>query len=129
MMAFPVNTPFDLNELLPAMTNFPFQQFFQSLFFQGLALFLCNGITNTIAAILFLKKNDNLALKFALAAGIPLIAWDAYELLFLPNLVAVFYLLVGLVQVIMCIHLLNPRQEDKYQFVALTLIGYMITIR
>ena len=111
-MLFPVDTPLGLGALLPAMTNFPFQMFFQTLFWSGLALALCNGICNLTAAVLFIIKRDLLALKFALAAGFLLIIWDSYEMIFLPNPLAVLYGLVGVAQVIMCITLLRKKEKQ-----------------
>jgi len=102
MMLFPVDTPLGLSALLPQMGNFPFQMFFQTLFWSGLALFLCNGLCNLIAAGLFFKKRDARALVFGFIGGLLLIIWDVYELIFLPNPAAVLYLLFGVVQAIMC---------------------------
>lgn len=107
MMLFPVDTPLGLGAVLPAMGNFPFQMFFKTLFWSGLALFLCNGVCNLIAAGLFLKKRDTKALLFGFIAGILLIVWDVYELIFLPNPMAVLYALFGVIQAIMCYRLLR----------------------
>ena len=114
MMLFPVDTPLGLGALLPAMGNFPFQVFFRTLFWPGFALILCNGVGNLIAAGLFFRKRDALALWFAYAAGILLILWDVYEMIFLPNPLAVFYGLIGVAQVIMCLYLLR-KQEFRRQ--------------
>jgi len=113
MMIFPVDTPLGLSALLPAMGNFPFQVFFRTLFWSGLALVLCNGVCNLIAAVLFLTKRDVLALWFAYAAGILLILWDVYEMIFLPNPLAVVYGLIGVAQVIMCLYLLRKLEFKK----------------
>ncbi|MCL1790605.1 MAG: hypothetical protein FWG40_04500 [Peptococcaceae bacterium] len=113
MMVFPVDTPLGLGALLPAMTKFPFQMFFQTLFWSGLALALCNGVFNSIAAVFFMGKRDRTALKFAFVAGILLIIWDTYETIFLPNPLAVLYGLMGVVQVILCVFLLGRVKETR----------------
>jgi len=107
MMLFPVDAPFGLAALLPRMGGFPFQVFFKTLFWPGLALFLCNGVCNLTAAGLFLRKRDAKALLFGLIAGVLLIVWDVYELAFLPNPLAALYVLLGVVQAAMCYHLLR----------------------
>ena len=109
MMLFPVDNPFGLGAILPEMGNFPFQMFFQTLFWSGLALLLCNGVCNLIAAGLFFKRQDATALIFALLGGILLIIWDTYELLFLPNPAAVLYLLFGVVQTVLCYLLIRKK--------------------
>ena len=110
MMVFPVDTPLGMGALLPAMGNFPFQMFFQTLFWSGLALFLCNGVCNLIAAGLFFRQRDDLALVFGLVAGILLIIWDVYEYIFLPNPAAVLYFLFGVVQALLCYRLIRQRK-------------------
>jgi len=113
MMLFPVDNPFGLGAILPEMGNFPFQMLFQTLFWSGLALLLCNGVCNLIAAGFFFKKRDSLALTFALLGGILLIVWDTYELIFLPNPAAVLYLLFGVAQTIMCYLLIRKNKASK----------------
>jgi zinc transporter ZupT len=98
MMIFPVNTPLGLSALLPEMRNFPFQMFFQTLFWSGLALFLVNGVSNMIACWFFKRKNNVMAFRFAFLAGILLIIWCTYESLFLPNALVIFYFTLGAAQ-------------------------------
>jgi hypothetical protein len=98
MMIFPVDTPLGLSALLPEMGNFPFQMFFQTLFWSGLALFLVNGVSNMIACWFFQRKNDVMAFRFALLAGFLLAIWGIYESLFLPNTLIIVYLFLGAIQ-------------------------------
>lgn len=110
MMIFPVNTPLGLNELLPAMKNFPFQDiFFKDLFWSGLALLLCNGVCNTISVIQFIRKKSSFT-GWTLAASLLLILWCITELLFLPNVPAVFCLVLGIIQLILSVKVRNQNQ-------------------
>jgi len=112
MMLFPVNTPLGLNEMIPALGGFPFHDvFFQNLFWPGLALFLCNGVCNLIAAIAFLRKHPS-AVKWALAAGVLLNIWCIVELIYLPNGAAIFYWLVGVVQLILAWFLVRKQASN-----------------
>ncbi len=104
MMLVPLDAPLarslDLAGLLAAMGNFPLQDaFFRDLFWPGLALALVNGTANAVATGLACLGRTRRAVATAgLAAGVCLIAWCAVELAFLPNPMAVGYLVIGLVQ-------------------------------
>ena len=101
MILFPLDTPLGLGALLPAMDAFPFQEiFFQSLFWSGLALFFWNGSMNLAAVVAFMRKAA-IAPKLSLVAGLMLIAWCVFESIYLFNAAAIFYGVVGLVQVVL----------------------------
>ena len=115
MMLFPVDTPFGMGAILPMMSKFPFQMLFQTLFWSGLALVLCNATANLIAAVLFKREQDNKAILAALIAGIMLVAWCVFEFIFLPNAAAVFYAVVGIAQTITSAHLLHKQKPSTEQ--------------
>ena len=112
MMLFPVDTPLGLGLVLPAMGNFPFQMFFQTLFWSGLALFLWNGSMNLAAAAAFIRK-AKVAAKLSLIAGVMMVLWCAYESLFLPNPAAIFYAAVGIVQAVLSWQLMSRKDKGK----------------
>lgn len=100
MMAIPVDTPLGLGALLPAMGDFPFQElFFRDLFWPGLALVLCNGVGNTVAVVALLKK-AKVGYTLSLVSGVLLIAWCCFENIYMFNPPAVFYTVVGLIQIV-----------------------------
>lgn len=105
MMIFPVNTPLGLSELLPAMKNFPFQEiFFQDLFWSGLALLLCNGVCNTISVVQFIRKKPSF-IWWTIAASFLLMLWCITEMIFLPNAMAVLYLILAIIQLVLSIRI------------------------
>lgn len=85
MMLIPEDTPILGDFLLPALSNFPFQNiFFQNLFWTGLALLLWNGLMNMAASVAFLRKSPN-DIKRSLLAGIMMLIWCAFKFIFLPK--------------------------------------------
>jgi hypothetical protein len=109
MMLFPVDTPLGLGALLPAMGKFPFQElFFQTMFWSGLALFGWNGGMNLLSTAGFLLK-QSWAIRTALIAGIMMIVWCVVESIYLFNFLAVFYGIVGLVQIVLSVLVMKGR--------------------
>lgn len=98
MMIWADDAPMGLSDLVPALQALPLPGFMiENLFWPGLALLLVNGIANIVATALFSSRKAA-ACAWALAAGILLIGWCAFEMLYLPNVASVFYLVVGIVQ-------------------------------
>lgn len=117
MMLVPVDTPILGGFLFPALSNFPFQDiFFRNLFWTGLALLLWNGLMNLAAAIAFLRKSPT-NLKLALLAGIMMLIWCAFKLIFLPKelvFIAIVAVCVaaGIVQIVLSRQLMK---EERFR--------------
>ena len=87
------------NAMVPAIQRIPLPAFMTAdLFWPGLALLLVNGVANLVATVLFARRAEGRARRWALAAGALLVGWCAVELAFMPNGVSVFYLAMGIVQ-------------------------------
>lgn len=96
------------NDMVPVIRRLPLPEFMAvNLFWPGLALALVNGVANLVASWLFLRRREALARRWALAAGVLLIGWCAFELAYLPNPVSVAYLVVGIVQTV-CAGAMRP---------------------
>lgn len=86
------------NGMVPLVQRLPLPSFMAAnLFWPGLALVLVNGVANLVAVAWF-AMHDRRARGWALAAGLLLIGWCAFELAFMANPVSAAYLVVGLVQ-------------------------------
>ncbi len=96
--------------LVEAVRMLPLPGFMtRDLFWPGLALLLVNGVANGIATVQFARAGRTPAARtgqsaersargWALAAGVLLIGWCAFELAFMPNALSMAYLVVGCVQ-------------------------------
>lgn len=81
--------------------TFPFHDiFFTSLFWPGLALALVNGLPNVIALVLRFRGNRRASYTWGITAGIMLLIWTLVEMVYIPNPVTVFYLVLGVLQLI-----------------------------
>jgi hypothetical protein len=101
MMAFPIDTPLGIGAILPYVQAFPFpQQFIQDMFWSGVALACCNGIVNIAAMIAGLRKLPITPI-LSLIAGILLVAWCSFEIVYMPNLASIFYAIIGFLQIVL----------------------------
>ena len=115
MMIWPTDTPMGLSELIPLIQTMPLPAFMtETLFWPGLALLLVNGAANLVASALFFagQPRDRATISWALAAGMLLVCWCAFEMVYFPNAASVFYLLVGIAQVALSIRLMRHRPLD-----------------
>lgn len=79
--------------------NFPLHDvFFTSHFWPGLALLLVNGVANIIALVVRFRGSRQASYTWGMVAGALLIVWTAIEMIFIPNEISVFYLVVGVLQ-------------------------------
>jgi hypothetical protein len=98
MFLAPDGSIMGMQSLIPVMQTWPFADiFFQDLFWSGIALMLVVGASNLVTTVLLLQKRSFQYGAGALC-GILLIAWTIWELIFMPNGVSAFYLLVAIIQ-------------------------------
>ena len=96
--------------LLAIVQNFPLSDlFFRDLFWTGLALFLIVGVPSTIAAIALLRKADP-QYMFAFVAARLLVVFCFIEILFMPNLLVIFFLLIGIIQTVIAIRVVRQNK-------------------
>jgi len=81
--------------------------FFRDLMWIGVAMLLVLGIPNTVAAVMLIRRDAG-QYKATLVAGVLLVLWTGFELIFMYNVAAVGYLVVG-VLAILCSVLLQRR--------------------
>jgi len=81
--------------------------FFRDLIWIGVAMLLVLGIPNTVAAVMLIRRDAG-QYKATLVAGVLLVLWTGFELIFMYNVAAVGYLVVG-VLAILCSVLLQRR--------------------
>jgi len=94
--------------LLPVVQELPLASvFFQDFVWIGVAMLLVLGVPNSIAAVMLLRKSENQYLA-TLAAGVLLVLWCGFELIFMFNAMAVSYFVVGLISILSSIVLLRP---------------------
>lgn len=95
--------PGEMNGFMPLSIydNFPLREvFFTSHFWPGLALLLVNGVPNLIALVFRFQGNRFASYTWGVIAGSALIIWTGVEMLFIPNVVSVFYLVIGVLQLV-----------------------------
>lgn len=86
--------------LLPVIATMPLANvFFQDFLWIGIAMLLVLGIPNTVAAVLLVRKSAS-QYRATLATGILLLLWTGFELIFMPNGLAIGYFVVGVVVVV-----------------------------
>lgn len=67
-------------------------------FWPGVALMLVNGAPNIVALAMRFRGKRAASYAWGIAAGVLLIAWTAFELIFMPNGISAFYLALGVLQ-------------------------------
>lgn len=98
MIISPQGEIMQMQSLLPEMQTWPGANiFFQDLFWPGVALLCVNGIPNLVCLVLWFQKRASYT-NIGIISGVLLILWCTWEMIFIPNAVTVFYLIVGVVQ-------------------------------
>ena len=93
--------PLSWNDWMPALIldPLPIPDFMkQDLFWAGLALLFVNGVPNVIALVFRFRGKLAVSYCWGITAGILLIFWTMFELVFIPNGLSAFYLLLGVLQ-------------------------------
>lgn len=67
-------------------------------FWPGVALALVNGAPNIVALAMRFRGRRATSYRWGIAAGVLLIAWTVFELVFMPNGISAFYLALGVLQ-------------------------------
>ena len=98
--------------LLPVIQGLPLASvFFQDFLWIGVAMLLVLGAPNSIAAVMLLRRSENQYLA-TLVAGILLVSWCGFELIFMFNVPAVGYSVIGLISVLCSILLMRPARAS-----------------
>ncbi len=95
--------PISWNDWMPAsiLDPLPIPDFMkQDLFWAGLALLIVNGVPNMVALVFRFRGNLATSYSWGIFAGILLILWTTFELIFIPNGLSVFYLVLGILQLL-----------------------------
>ncbi len=95
--------PLSWNDWMPVsiLDPLPIPAFMkEDLLWAGLALLLVNGLPNIIALVFRFRGNRRVSYAWGSAAGILLILWTSFELVFIPNALSCFYLALGILQLI-----------------------------
>ena len=85
--------------------------FFQDFVWIGVAMLLVLGVPNSVATVMLLRKSEN-QYPATLIAGVLLVLWCGFELIFMINALAVGYFIIGLISVVSSILLLRPTQAS-----------------
>ena len=94
--------------LLPIVQRLPLASvFFRDFTWIGVAMLLVLGIPNSIAAVMLLRRSES-QYTATLAAGVLLVLWCGFELIFMFNALAVGYFVVGLISILSSVVLLRP---------------------
>jgi hypothetical protein len=91
--------------LLTVIQELPLASFFfQDFAWIGVAMLLVLGVPNSVATVMLLRKCEDQYLA-TLFAGVLLLLWTGFELIFMSNALAVGYFIIGLVSVLSSIML------------------------
>jgi hypothetical protein len=97
--------------LRPVIATLPLATvFFRDFFWIGVAMLLALGLPNLVATVMLLRRSEGQYIA-SLVAGILLMLWTGFELIFMFNVAAVGYFLVGVLALVCSIFLL--RQSEK----------------
>ena len=98
--------------LIPVIQGLPLASvFFRDFFWIGVIMLLVLGIPNSIASVLLLRKSENQYFA-TVAAGTLLLLWCSFELVFMFNVLAVGYFVVGLISIACSVLLLRPSRAE-----------------
>ncbi|MDO8963942.1 MAG: hypothetical protein Q7W30_05540 [Coriobacteriia bacterium] len=86
--------------LLPVVGTLPLADvFFRDLTWIGIAMLLALGIPNAVATVMLLRRVSG-QYAVTLVAGVLLILWTGFELIFMFNVAAVAYSVVGVLSIV-----------------------------
>jgi hypothetical protein len=100
-----------MGALLPVVETLPLANvFFRDFFWIGLAMLLALGIPNFIAAVMLLRRSEKQYVA-TLVAGVLLVLWCSFELIYMFNVPAIGYFAVGVMLILSSLLLLRPAVE------------------
>jgi len=99
--------------LLPLIQGLPLPAlFFRDFLWTGIAMLLALGIPNTVATVMLIRRSEKQYL-FTLLAGVLLLAWTGFELIFMYNGLALAYFVVGVLSVLASLFLETRQQRER----------------
>lgn len=100
LVARPDGDFLQMGALLPVIEKMPLADiFFRDFLWIGVAMLVALGIPGLIAAVMLFRRSSAQYLA-TLVAGVLLILWCGYELIYMFNVAAVGYLIVGVAAVL-----------------------------
>lgn len=105
-----VALPLSWNDFMPVslLGPLPIPVFMKTSFlWPGIALALVNGLPNVVALVMRLTGRMGIWRFCCVAAGILLICWTVFEMLFIPNGLSAFYLVLGILQLACAVSLVR----------------------
>jgi hypothetical protein len=100
-----------MGALLPVVKTMPLSNiFFRDFFWIGVAMLLGLGIPNLIAAVMLVRRSEKQYLA-TLVAGVLLVLWCSFEFVYMFNVPAVGYFVVGVLSILCSVSLLRPAAE------------------
>ena len=97
--------------LLPVIREFPLAGvFFRDFFWIGLVMLVALGLPNLVAVVMLVRRSDKQYLA-TLIAGILLLLWCGFELIYMFNVAAVGFFAVGVLSVLASVLLRKPSRE------------------
>jgi hypothetical protein len=102
-----------MGALLPVVQAMPLASvFFRDFFWLGVAMILALGIPNLIAAVMLVRRSKGRYVA-ALLAGVLLVLWCGFELIYMFNVAGVGYLVVGVASVLASALFLRPSAQGS----------------
>lgn len=99
--------------LLPVIRTLPLAGiFFRDFTWIGIAMLLVLGIPNTVAAVMLLRRSEK-QYMVSLVAGILLVMWTGFELVFMYNALALGYFVVGAISILSSAALLRSEVDTS----------------
>lgn len=100
-----------MGALLAVVKTLPLASiFFRDFFWLGIAMLLALGIPNLIATVMLFRRSERQYVA-TLVTGVLLVLWCSFELIYMFNVPAVGYFLVGVVSVLSSVSLLRSAAE------------------
>lgn len=94
--------------LLPIVQELPLSEvFFQDFVWIGVAMLLVLGFPNTVAAVMLFRRAGR-QYVMTCAAGVLLLAWTGFELLFMYNAAAAGFFVAGVLAILASYVMMRP---------------------
>ncbi len=93
--------------LLPVVKTFPLADiFFQDFLWIGIVMLLGLGVPNLIAAVMLIRRSER-QYTATLVAGVLLLLWCGFELIYMFNAAVVGYFVVAVMSILSSVYLLK----------------------